>query len=129
MTLTLDRAAPWELIDLDTDEALADLRFKFPGISIWRGEFTGNFFAAVLRSSRQDQLVEAATPDAFIRLLAAALRPRLPVNRPSQPIPARPIPTSDPCQPHAVTAPYQGRHQTPPLRGLWQRFAALWTTT
>lgn len=127
MTLTLDRAAPWELLDIDPEEILAELRLRFPGICLWYGEFTGRFFAAVLGTSRQDQLVEATTPSQLIDLLTTALRPRPAVPHRTPPTPA-PVLVSDPCQAQTAPGPSRGRHQAQPQRSLWRRFASWWTT-
>src|SRR5690242_12210395 len=125
MTLTLDRATPWELLDMDPEAILADLQIRFPGICMWHGEFTGRYFAAVLGPSRYDRLVEAATPGELIRLLTAALGRRPEKGQPEHPVARRPMP--DPCQNHTIPVP-RGHHKASPGRGRWQRLASLWSS-
>ena len=126
MTMTLDRAAPWELLDIDPDEILAALQARFPGVCLWRGEFTGRFFAAVLHPSRYDRLVEAATPGEFTRLLVAALRSQPAARHSMSPIPQRPVPAPAPSRRQAVP-PARGRHEIPTRRSLRRWLASLWT--
>jgi hypothetical protein len=125
MTLTLDRVTPWEFLDIDPEEILAELRLRFPGICLWRGDFTGHFFAALLGISRQDQLVEATTPGQLIHVLTTALRPGPVVPHLTPPTRAL---VPDPGQAQTAPSPSRGRHQAQPQRSLWRRFASQWTT-
>ncbi|WP_329522204.1 hypothetical protein [Spirillospora sp. NBC_01491] len=56
-------------LDLDTGRAAAELRRRFPGVSVWRGSVTGHWWAIARARSGRDCLVEAANPVALGRCL------------------------------------------------------------
>ncbi|TDD79219.1 hypothetical protein E1293_24010 [Actinomadura darangshiensis] len=55
---------PWAAADLDPERVAAGLARRFPGCCVWRGEYTGSWWALA-----RDRLVEAPDPAALGRLL------------------------------------------------------------
>ncbi|RKS68347.1 hypothetical protein BZB76_6610 [Actinomadura pelletieri DSM 43383] len=58
-----------------TDEPVAELERRFPGVSAWWGEFTGRWWAVTRDGTGQYRLVEASTPEELAVLIAELRRP------------------------------------------------------
>lgn len=76
-------AAPWALIDIDPESALAELKNRFPGVTAWFGEFSGSWWGLVIDRTGQghDALVEGDTVAELgqrLDALKAHVRPRVP---------------------------------------------------
>ncbi|MBO2464693.1 hypothetical protein [Actinomadura violacea] len=94
--------APWAVVELDPERVAAELARRFPGVSAWRGEYTGRWWAVARDWVGRDRLVEAGTPAALVRVLceigagcppvrAASAQGRAPsrVGEPWRPVAAR----------------------------------------
>jgi hypothetical protein len=55
---------PWAAAELDPERVAAEMARRFPGCCVWRGEFTGSWWALA-----RDRLIEAPDPAALGRLL------------------------------------------------------------
>jgi hypothetical protein len=112
---------PWAAAEIDVDRVLAELHRRFPTVPLWRGDFTGNWFALVRRSG-SDRLIEAATPaELGQRLDAARVRESRPAPRADAEhslLPATERPFPPPVLP-AVPLPVRGRHCA--RRPWWRR--------
>ncbi|MDL4773665.1 hypothetical protein [Actinomadura xylanilytica] len=65
------------VVAMDRDYAAVELRRRFPGVPVWRGESTGTWWGMARDWSGRDRLVEAPTPAALGRLLEEiGVRPR-----------------------------------------------------
>ncbi|WP_143228138.1 hypothetical protein [Actinomadura meyerae] len=79
---------PWAAAELDPERVAAELARRFPGVPVWRGEFTGRWWAVVRDRAGHDRLLEAADPAVLARSLeesAAAVLPARRNVRPSSP--------------------------------------------
>ena len=122
-------AATWALRDVGLERTLADLRRRFPGVCLWRGEHTGRFWALV-RHAGHDRLVEAASPDALAWCLAD-LHPQPVVppytrRSPHTGMAERAKPSTFQGTRTAGITPVHGRtrrrrRKTPARGGLWRR--------
>ncbi|GAA2634740.1 hypothetical protein SMC26_08955 [Actinomadura fulvescens] len=54
-------APPWAATDVDPEVLLGELKRRFAGVMIWRGEFTGSWFAAP-RLFGEVRLIESKFP-------------------------------------------------------------------
>jgi hypothetical protein len=76
-------APPWAAGDLDPDACQVALRRRFPGVTVWFGEWTGHWFAMV-----NEGLLEALSPWQLAELIDQTIRPTWP-SPSTRPVPVR----------------------------------------
>jgi hypothetical protein len=90
-------APPWAAGDLDPDACHAALQRRFPGVTVWFGEWTGHWFAMV-----NEGLLEAVYPGQLAELIDQTIQP----------------PRSSP---NLCPAPVRGKPQHRLASGTWAR--------